>query len=73
MIELRRIVEGPMLIDELMSKHTSYGIGGPAKAYITPKNKFDLANILQFAKKDNIPTYFVGSGSNLLVSDDGID
>ena len=49
MIELRRIVEGPMLIDELMSKHTSYGIGGPAKAYITPKNKFDLANILQFA------------------------
>ena len=73
MIELRRIVEGPMLIDELMSKHTSYGIGGPAKAYITPKNKFDLANILQFAKKHNIPTYFVGSGSNLLVSDDGID
>ena len=73
MIELRKIVEGPMLIDELMSKHTSYGIGGPAKAYITPKNTFDLANILQFAKKHNIPTYFVGSGSNLLVSDDGID
>ena len=73
MIELMRIVEGPMLIDELMSKHTSYGIGGPAKAYVQPKDEVDLAKILKFAEKNKIPTFFVGSGSNLLVSDDGID
>lgn len=56
-----------------MAFHTSYGIGGPAKAYVTPKDKSDLADILQFAKKHQIPTYFVGSGSNLLVADEGID
>ncbi|MEA1881506.1 MAG: UDP-N-acetylmuramate dehydrogenase [Candidatus Marinimicrobia bacterium] len=70
---LRTVTEGTFLKNEAMSKHTSYGIGGPAKAYITPKDKNDLANILKFANKNGIPTYFVGSGSNLLVADEGID
>ena len=56
-----------------MTRHTSYGIGGPAKAYIIPKDEDDLSNILQFANKYHISTHFVGSGSNLLVSDKGID
>ena len=56
-----------------MMKHTSYGIGGPAKAYITPEDENDLSRILKFANQNKIETYFVGSGSNLLVSDDGID
>ena len=56
-----------------MSNHTSYGIGGPADAYITPKDRYDLAEILKFAKKYSIQTHFVGSGSNLLVADSGID
>ena len=70
---LNYITKGIFLKDETMTRHTSYGIGGPAKAYIIPKDKDDLSNILQFASKYNISTYFVGSGSNLLVSDKGID
>ncbi len=70
---LNNMVTGSMLRDEAMTRHTSYGIGGPAKAYITPKDKDDLAQILQFANQHNLPTYFVGSGSNLLVADEGID
>lgn len=70
---LNKMVTGSILRDEAMTRHTSYGIGGPAKAYITPKDKDDLAQILQFANKHNIPTYFVGSGSNILVADEGID
>ena len=70
---LNNMVTGSMLRDEAMTRHTSYGIGGPAKAYITPKDKDDLAQILQFSNQHNIPTYFVGSGSNLLVADEGID
>jgi len=73
MAELRKTVKGSLLENEPMSKHTSYGIGGPAWAYITPKDKNDLHRILQFAMEYEIPVYFVGSGSNLLVSDDGID
>ena len=37
MIELEKMIQGSFLFDELMSKHTSYGIGGPAKAYIRIK------------------------------------
>ena len=57
----------------MMSKHTYYGIGGPADAYITPKDKNDLSKILRFANNNSIPAYFIGSGSNLLISDDGIN
>ena len=71
--EIKKITKGIILFDEPMSKHTSYGIGGPAKVYVTPKNKEDLVSILKFSKDNNIPSYFIGSGSNLLVSDDGID
>ncbi|MBT3946595.1 MAG: UDP-N-acetylmuramate dehydrogenase [Candidatus Marinimicrobia bacterium] len=70
---LNNMTQGTFLKNEVMAHHTSYGVGGPAKAYITPKNRIDLAEILKFAKKHHIPTYFVGSGSNLLVSDEGID
>ena len=67
------MTKGSFLKDEAMAKHTSYGIGGPAKAYITPRDKDDLSQILQFANQHGIATYFVGSGSNLLVADEGID
>ncbi len=71
--ELKEIVNGRILENELMSKHTTYGVGGPTKAFINPKDRYDLARILKFSKEKNITTYFFGSGSNLLVSDHGID
>jgi len=70
---LSTMTKGSFLKDEAMAKHTSYRIGGPANAYITPRDKDDLSQILQFANQHGIATYFVGSGSNLLVADDGID
>jgi len=73
MAELRNIVQGALLENEPMSKHTSYGIGGPASAFITPKDQYDLAEILKFSSQYSIQTHFIGSGSNLLVSDSGID
>ena len=73
MDELKSIVKGNLLENEPMSRHTTYGIGGPAMAYITPKDRFDLSNILKFSTKNEIPVYFVGTGSNLLVADNGIE
>ena len=70
---LSTMTKGSFLKNEAMAKHTSYGIGGPAKAYITPRDKDDLSQILQFANQHGIATFFVGSGSNLLVADEGID
>ena len=68
---LNQQVKGTFLINELMEKHTTYGIGGPALAYITPRDIEDLKQILIFAKSNGVKTFFAGSGSNLLVSDEG--
>jgi len=73
MSKLRQLVKGTLLENEPMAKHTSYGIGGPALAYIRPIDRDDLAKILKFAKKNRLSVHFIGSGSNLLVNDQGID
>ena len=70
---LNKKVKGSFLTDEPMAKHTSYGIGGPAQAYITPSDQKDLKQILLFAKDNGINTFFAGSGSNLLVADEGFE
>jgi len=71
--ELEGMLKGSVLWNEPMSRHTSYGIGGPARAFFFPANEDDLQMIFQTAHENNIQTYFIGSGSNLLVSDTGFD
>jgi len=60
------------LFDEPMSLHTSFKIGGNADAYIYPKNIREIAELVKFVKKENIPFFIKGGGSNLLVKDKGI-
>lgn len=71
--QLKRMINGRLLVNEMMSKHTSYGIGGPALAFIEPKSIKDLQMVRSFALRNNVKIYCIGSGSNLLVSDKGID
>lgn len=71
--QLKNMITGTIIENESMSKHTSYGIGGPALAYIEPKSVKDLQLIKSFADEHSIAVHCTGSGSNLLVSDDGID
>ena len=59
-------------VDELMSKHTSFKIGGPAECFIKIKTIEQLKDILKYAQKEKISLTIIGNGSNLLVSDDGI-
>ena len=59
--------------NEAMSHHTSFKIGGDADIILYPENGEQLAEILSVAKKENIPTFILGKGSNLLVSDNGIE
>ena len=40
---LKKISRGAILLDESMSNHTSYKIGGPADIYITPVDHEDVA------------------------------
>lgn len=70
--ELTSIVKGNVLFDEPMKRHTSFHIGGPAEILVKPKDENDLRNILIFAHENNIPVNIIGSGTNLLISDNGI-
>ena len=52
---------------------TTLGIGGPAKQFIAVKTPEDLKEALSFAKTNNLESLFIGGGSNLLVSDEGVE
>lgn len=59
-------------IDEPMSSHTTFRIGGPADIYLTPQNIEQLCKLVKLLRKNNMKYYIVGNGSNLLVGDYGI-
>ena len=61
------------LLDEPMAKHTTFGIGGKAACYVYPNSQSELCELLTYCHKNKISVFFAGSGSNLLVSDDGFD
>ena len=60
-------------IDEMMNKHTSFRVGGPAKVFLTVHSEEKLRNILLALKRHELPYFVLGNGSNLLVSDEGYD
>ena len=66
------ISKDKIYINEPMSKHTSFKIGGSAECLIKIQNFEQLKSILKLSQKENIPLTILGNGSNLLVSDDGI-
>ena len=71
--ELEKIISKERIyINELMSKHTSFKIGGPAECLVKIQTLQELKVILELVKKENIPVTVIGNGSNILVSDDGI-
>lgn len=61
-----------ILYNELMSKHTTFKIGGPAECFIKIDNVEDLKEILNFSKENKVPLTVIGNGSNVLVLDNGI-
>lgn len=63
---------GGALFDEPLSRHTSIRIGGPADALVFPETVEDLLTIVRFARKNALPLFVLGAGSNLLVRDKGI-
>lgn len=64
---------GKIKENEPLKKHTTWKIGGPAKIFIEPTSIEGLQQIFITIKKHNIPWFVIGKGSNLLVSDNGID
>ena len=61
-----------IFVDEPMKKHTSFKTGGNADYLVCPQNAEEIINIISLCKKENVPFFIMGNGSNLLVSDKGI-
>ncbi|RMF46911.1 MAG: UDP-N-acetylmuramate dehydrogenase [Deltaproteobacteria bacterium] len=64
-------LDGRLLRDEPMARHTSWKAGGPAAIFFRPATIDGLTAALELAGEAGIPWLVVGAGSNLLVRDGG--
>lgn len=69
---LRSIVgDDNVALDEPMSKHTSFRIGGPADLFVTPDDIDELRDVVAACRAAGVPHFVLGCGSDLLVADEG--
>ena len=61
-----------ILMDEPMSDHTTFAVGGPADILVLPESVKEMSLAIQFARKLELPVTVLGGGSNVLVRDGGI-
>jgi len=73
---LRRALEAEvgarLLVNEPLSAHTSYRIGGPTDLFISVESQDELCRMAALARECQVPYFLLGSGTNILVSDKGI-
>lgn len=70
--ELKRAVgQDEIRLDEPMSRHTTFRVGGPADVLV-PARKDTVRDIINLCRTYKVPYMIIGNGSNLLVSDDGV-
>jgi UDP-N-acetylmuramate dehydrogenase len=62
----------PVRRDEPLARHTTFGIGGPADAYVVADSAQSLRRIVAACRSHGAPFFVLGSGSNVLVGDEGI-
>lgn len=66
------ISEEDIYINEPMSKHTTFKIGGNADIFIKVRSIEHIEKIVKLSRKINEPLKIIGNGSNILVKDNGI-
>jgi UDP-N-acetylmuramate dehydrogenase len=71
--EIQDLNIGKVKRNELLSQHTTMKIGGPADIFIEPSSLENIQKVMNFLKERQIPWRAIGRGSNLLVSDKGIE
>jgi UDP-N-acetylmuramate dehydrogenase len=69
--KLRRVLGDSLLTQEPLKHHTTFRIGGPADFYFAAQTPDQLVAALRIAAEIGLPTFLLGGGSNLLVSDSG--
>ena len=60
-------------LDVPLAPMTWFGLGGPAKYFVQPRDLPQLQAIVARLRENDIPIYVLGSGANLLVHDEGVN
>ena len=63
---------GDLRRGEMLARHTTFGIGGPADLFLTVRSAESLGAATNAAHQAGVPVFVLGSGSNILVADAGI-
>ncbi|GBC93060.1 UDP-N-acetylenolpyruvoylglucosamine reductase [bacterium HR15] len=70
--QLSPLCSRPLLRNEPMRRHTTLRVGGPATLFYRVSELDEFARISEWAQSHQVPTFIMGHGSNILVSDTGI-
>ncbi|MFP4179033.1 MAG: UDP-N-acetylmuramate dehydrogenase [Spirochaetaceae bacterium] len=65
-------IRGNLLLREPMSRHTTFGIGGPADIFAVPEDREDLRKLISCAAREKTPLHIIGEGANILAADAGV-
>ncbi len=71
--KLEAIVSKDLVTDEPMSKHSHYGIGGPAKYFVVAQTAEEIVELVRLAIEFKLDWVAIGAGTNILVNDAGFD
>jgi UDP-N-acetylmuramate dehydrogenase len=71
-LKLEKIVKGILRYREPLSLHTTFRLGGPVDIFIIPSSLDEIQDIADYADQNSIPLHIIGTGSNLLVADEGL-
>lgn len=67
-----RQIDPDLKANESLAEYSSFHIGGPADFFSRPRSFEQLSALVVAAKELDLPVFYLGSGSNLLISDQGI-
>lgn len=56
---------------EPLSRHTSFGIGGPADMFVEVAGPLEIAEGIELALREKVPYFVIGGGTNILFADAG--
>ena len=62
----------PVRTNEILARHTTFGIGGPADVFVVARDAEQLAEIVVACRQFDTPVFILGSGSNILIGDGGV-
>ena len=68
---LREVAGGTVLEAEPLSRHTTFGVGGPADVFYLPSEPAGLAKAITLIRDADAPVLSIGGGTNMLVKDAG--